>query len=344
MKKVITLCTALLLTVAITGCGNSAEESSLSTPTNSSSEKSTSQEQETTAAKVVVDPFENYKYMIPSIYDEDSGSSKLNIYPDNFEIFFDSSETPFDSRINFNYSVENADNEKLVIKITANLDNISDFLDETEYAVEKTEEIYEFNVTELTTSLLSTKNLTDDNKTLLIEAMQNYIESFFIHDEFDESEYDNDIRLNSNNPDILSEIEQEKEEARAAFEEKQNLEFTLEKLYAGFPVSETQYFADAYDSNSKIKVSDRSARMVSALFKGNDSNYYALRASNLIFVNGKLNIEDIEWYIEQYINEYNFTYKFPDEDSAFLGATSFVRDIDGIEIEDNYTIEEISLK
>lgn len=325
MKKVIAICTALLLTVVITGCGNSAEENSLSAPTNSSSENSTSQEQETTATKAVVDPFENVKYAIP---EQHEGTQKLNIYPDNFELKFDLSETPFYGKIGFNYEIESANAEKLIIKLTANIDNISDFLAETAYTVENTETIYEFDVSDLPViNLLNPEQLTEDNKKLLVEAMSNKITSYFRNgvDDYFDDEWDFE----------------ETEET----EENQNLEFTINKLYLSFFEAGTQFSAKARDS--KVEVSHDKSKNAGAVFIGNDGNYYAVETRNLIFKDGKLDIENLEIIVRRYNMMHSggqgLADTFPDENSAFLGATSFARDIEGINLEEGYIIEEIPL-
>lgn len=326
MKKLIALCTALLLTSAFTGCGKSADESSTPTQTSSSSESITSQEQVTTAEKVVVDPFENLRYMIPKQHE----NTKPNIYPDDFEIKFDTSETPFYEKVSFSYSVKSADNEKLVIEVIANIDNISDFLAETAYTVENKEAIYEFDISDLpVTNLLDLEQLTEDNKKLLVEAMSNKITSYF---------------RNGGDDDFNDEFGFEETEET---EKNQNLEFTIDKLYAVFQESGTQFSSVAYDSMDKISIKNSQNRNSGAVFIDSDGNYYAVETRNLIFKDGKLDTENLEIIVRKYnmmqSGGQGFSDTFPDENSAFLGATSFARDVAGINLKEGYVVEEVPL-
>lgn len=94
MKKIIALCTALFLVTAVSGCGNSTEESSLSAPTSSSSENSTPDKQES-EEKIVIDPFDKVLYGIP----ETNNWNNKNVYPENFLIEMNASESPLGSHM-----------------------------------------------------------------------------------------------------------------------------------------------------------------------------------------------------------------------------------------------------
>lgn len=281
MKKILALCTAIFLVASFTGCG---EE------------------------KIVVDPFENVKYIIPTHHE--GAQQRINVYPDEFEIKFDFSETPFYDRINFDYEVLNAGTRDLTIKVTADIHYISDFLAETAYEVEKTEAIYKFDISELTANLLNIDQITDENKALLIEAMQNCIDSYFDDDP--------------------------------------NIEFTIKKLGVVFPKEDTQFSTRISSSIDRITVSSAQinawAKNAGAVFIDNNGNYYALESGQLIFKEGKLDTENLKISVRQYYDkdhmENGFTYEFPDENSAFLSAISYAH---GGEIEEGSVLEEISL-
>lgn len=303
MKKTIALCAALLLTAAFTGCGKSSENKPSSAPTNAPTENSDTEKTDEDE-QIVVDPFENVKYTIPTL---SVGTNHVNVYPDDFEIKFDFSETPFYDRINFDYEVLNAGTKDLTIKVTADIHYISDFLAETAYEVEKTEAIYKFDISELTANLLNADQITEENKAILIEAMQNCIDSYFDDDP--------------------------------------NIEFTIKKLGVVFPKEDTQFSTRISSSIDRITVSSAKTKNAGAVFIDNNGNYYALESGQLIFKEGKLDTENLKISVRQYYDkdhmENGFTYEFPDENSAFLSAISYAR---GGEIENGSILEEIPLK
>lgn len=303
MKKILTLCTAILLAAAFTSCGKSSEDKPSSAPTNAPTENSDTEKTDEDE-QIVVDPFENVKYTIPTL---SAGTNHVNVYPDDFEIKFDFSETPFYDRINFDYEVLNAGTKDLTIKVTADIHYISDFLAETAYEVEKTEAIYKFDISELTANLLNADQITEENKAILIEAMQNCIDSYFDDDP--------------------------------------NIEFTIKKLGVVFPKEDTQFSTSIYSSMDSISVSSAKTKNAGAVFIDNNGNYYALESGQLIFKEGKLDTENLKISVRQYYDkdhmENGFTYEFPDENSAFLSAISYAR---GGEIENGSILEEIPLK
>lgn len=331
MKKVIALCTALLLTVAITGCGNSAEESSLSSPINSSSENSTSQEKETTVAKAVVDPFENVAYYIPEFEANGAGKQEEKIYPNDLSIILDASESPFGSNMTFTYFLESADENEIIIKSRANIDEIEDFLEQSNYTVEVTEKTFSINVADLKTQLLSTDFITGDNKAKIISEMKNYIQ---------ECDVDRD----------------------------EPSEYTLEKLYAlvpdvtPFEVSERkktsqitideESFEDKYLNTASIQVNDKHlASSVFGIFKNDEGNYYCIinnyskTKKGLLFDKGIIDEDSLDFNIVindlAEIDDEDFSnaafYFFSDEKSAYEKTISTIYNME------NVTVEEIPL-
>lgn len=121
------------------------------------------------------------------------------------------SESPFGSHMTFTYFIESADENEIIIKARANIDEIQDFLDEYNYTVEETEKTFSINVADLTTNLISSDMISGENKTKIINAMQDYMESVFKMSEDDEYEDPlAELGIISNNPDYKAETEEKR--------------------------------------------------------------------------------------------------------------------------------------
>lgn len=218
MKKTIIFITAMLIAVAaFTGCNNSADDGNTSDKLGSSEQAT---EAPTKAEKEAIDPFENITYTI----------SEESIYPKNFEITFDASDTPLGKITTFTYFVESANDKEIIVKSRANIDDelTSEFLTEYNFTVGENEKTFTINVEDLKTNFISECYISGDNKVKIISAMQNFIDSAFKISE--DAEYENifdGLGLESNNPDYIAQEEQEKEEFEKEKAESQALIFEL---------------------------------------------------------------------------------------------------------------------
>lgn len=353
MKKIIALCSALLLAAAFTGCGNSQKDNStaVSSDSNKGSSESSSVEQSDEEEKVVVDPFDKVAYGIPK--EDDIG--RLNVYPDDFIIQMDASESPFGSHMTFTYFIESADENEIIIKARANVDEIQDFLDEYNYAVEETEKTFSIKVADLTTNLISADLISGENKTKIVDLMQEHIESELKMSEDDE--YEDPLAalgINSNNPDYKEQIEKEKEEFEKEKAESLQKEFNLEKLYVILPL-EIQYklvsrketssitsrmnedsFEDEmiYTNRAQLEISSdfNNKCIIMGIFKDTTDNYYCVKTSNyteLVFNKGSFEEESIDCNLLTHPveNEYGVPhnyYEYDDENSAYEDGLSLI--------------------
>lgn len=307
MKKVIAFCSALLLAAAFTGCGKSSSDNSSSANTSNSSESSNS-EKSNKEEKVVVDAFDKVAYGIST--KDEIGS----IYPEDLIIQMDASKSPFGDHMTFTYFIESADENEIIIKARANVDEIQDFLDEYNYTVEETEKTFSIKTSDLTTNLISADLISGENKTKIINAMQSKLESEYKMSEDDE--YEDPLAalgIVSNNPDHKEQAEKEKEEFEKKKSESLETEFTLEKLYAVIPSdalynlegrkatsciysrSNEDSFEDEmiYTNTASLQIYDFSVPANSkcfGIFKDNKGNYYCVGVEP-IFEKGIL-IED----------------------------------------------------
>ena len=326
MKKIIAFCSAFLLAAAFTSCGKSSNDNFSSAPTDSvnGSSESSSIEQSDEEEKIVVDPFDKVAYGIPK---EDDWGHR-NIYPEEVTIEMDASESPFGSHMTFTYFIESADEDEIIIKARANIDEIQDFLDEYNYTVEETEKTFSINVADLTTNLISS-----DLISKLINLMQDRIESELKMSEDDK--YEDPLAalgINSNNPDYKEQAEKEKEEFEKEKAESLQNEFDLEKLYVIMP-SEIQYnfYHFAYltiipNFSNKCKVM--------GIFKDTTGNYYCVTTSNFsdfVFDKGSLEEEFLECVLHTHPveNEHgvpHMYYDFDDEKSAYEEGLSSINE------------------
>ncbi len=357
MKKAIALCSALLLAAAFTSCGKSSNDNFSSAPTDSANGSSESSDVEKSEGeeKIVVDPFDKVAYGIST--KEEIGS----IYPEDFIIQMDASESPFGSHMTFTYFIESADENEIIIKARANVDEIQDFLDEYNYTVEETEKTFSIKTSDLVTNLISPDLISGENKTKIINAMQNQLESEYKMSEDDE--YEDPLAalgISSDNPDYKEQTEKEKEEFEKEKAESLETEFTIEKLYAIIP-SEALYnlerrkatsginsrsnedsFEDEmiYTNTASLQIYDFSVSANSkcfGIFKDNKGNYYCVGVEP-IFEKGIL-IEDRLEFTSLYYEQ------FPDEDTAYdYGAIKKSGDVNTyFGDDDESTIVEIPL-
>lgn len=345
MKKIIAFCSALLLAAAFTGCGKSSNDNSSSAPTSNLSESSNA-EKPNTEEKIVVDPFDKVAYGIPK--DDEWGGRK--IYPEDLTIEMNASESPFGDHMTFTYFIESADENEIIIKARANVDEIQDFLDEYNYTVEETEKTFSINVADLTTNLISPDLISGENKTKLINLMQDYIESELKMSEDDV--YENPLEsfgIQSNNPDYIAEVEKDKEEFEKEKAKSQQMEFNLEKLYVIMP-SEIQYnlasrketssitsqtnedsFEDEtiYSNKAQLEISSNISNdncNIFGIFKDINGKYYCIKihplSDGFVFNKGIIEDEFLEFMSVHHTveNENGIPYQtgeFDDENSAY---------------------------
>ncbi len=355
MKKIIAFCSAFLLAAAFTSCGKSSNDNFSSAPTDSvnGSSESSSIEQSDEEEKIVVDPFDKVAYGIPK---EDDWGHR-NIYPEEVTIEMDASESSFGSHITFTYFIESADEDEIIIKARANIDEIQDFLDEYNYTVEETEKTFSINVADLTTNLISSDLISGENKAKLINLIQDRIESELKMSEDDK--YEDPLAalgINSNNPDYKEQAEKEKEEFEKEKAESLQNEFNLEKLYVIMP-SEIQYNLDSrketssitsrmnedsledemiYSNKAQLEISSNFSNKckVMGIFKDTTGNYYCVTTSNFsdfVFDKGSLEEEFLECVLHTHPveNEHgvpHMYYDFDDEKSAYEEGLSSINE------------------
>lgn len=288
MKKIIAFCSALLLAAAFTGCGKSSSDNSSSAPTNNSSENSNSEKSDK-EEKVVVDAFDKVAYGV--LKEDDWGHP--NVYPQNFIIEMNASESPFGSIMPFSYSIEKADIDEIVIKAKANVEEIQDFLDNYNYSVEETEKSFYIKTSDLKTALLSADQITNDTKTTLINGMIDKLGSTFKTPENEEFE---------------------KEKA-----ESQNTEFNIEKMYAIVPKHDI-IFDNIYGDEQRSNIFDDDGTPINikeitfesslsynpkvfGIFKDNDDNFYCVKTEPE-FDKGILIAENLNYEFGQHFVTY----------------------------------------
>lgn len=307
MKKTIAFITAMLIAAAFTGCNSSPDNSNTPNKPDSSNSSEQATEAPTKVEKEAIDPFENITYTI----------SEESIYPNNFEITFDASETPLGKITTFTYFVESANDKEIIIKSRANIDDelTSEFLTEYNFTVGENEKTFTINVEDLKTNFISTDYISGDNKTKIISAMQNFIDSELKIPE--DAEYESifdDLGFESNNPDYLAEIEAEKEEFEKEKAESQALTFELAELYAIIPVASEYEMNDqkirssiesyADDSSFEdVKIYKNKASFTSynpnmysavmAIFKSNKNEFYSVRLTHPEFIDGEITEESL---------------------------------------------------
>ncbi len=365
MKKTLSLITALLLAAAFTGCGKSSNDKSSSAPTSNSSESSNAEKSDK-KEKVVVDAFDKVAYGVPK---EDYFGNR-NVYPEKFTIEMNASESPFGEHMTFTYFIESADENEIIIKARANIDEIQDFLNEYNYTVEETEKTFSIKVADLTTNLISSDLISGENKTKIINTMQDYIESELKMSEDDE--YEDPLAalgISSNNPDYKKQEEENKEAFEKEKTESLQKEFTLEKLYTVMPstiqynmekrkadstitsVSDENSFEDKeiYSNKANLEITSNIVNSncnVLGVFKDTSDKYYCVRitgmSDHILFDKGVINLDNVKFMLSKIYDSSSggILDTFDDEKAAYEAGIKSLDDMADIS---EYEIVEISL-
>lgn len=270
----------------------------------------------------------------------------------------------------FTYFIESADENEIIIKARANVDEIQDFLDEYNYTVEETEKTFSINVADLTTNLISPDLISGENKSKIINTMQDYIESELKMSEDDE--YEDPLAalgIGSNNPDYKEQTEKEKAEFEKEKAESLQKEFILEKLYTVMP-SEIQYnlasrketsnitsqinedsFEDEmiYSNKATLEITSNIVNSncnVLGVFKDTSEKYYCIRMSGMsdqmLFNKGVIELDNVKFMFSKIYDSSNggFFDTFDDEKAAYEAG---IKSLDDMSDTSEYKIIEIPL-
>lgn len=287
MKKTITFITALLISCStLASCGGSSGDGSKGSAKVSTSYSRKDTESTTTEVeKTIIDPFENISYKFKSYYvganDDDF------VYPDDLGIEFDASNTPLGTVATYTYFIESADESEIIIKARANIDEyaVTNYMEENNYAVEKNEKTFTISTSEMRTRLLTADALSGENKKIVVDTMQNYIDST-ANEYFDLNDSDIEFTLEKlylmmpTNTEYELKTQKEKSEIHSYTDDSQfeDIEIFENKAVVGFLAS------DAYSFN-------RDYHGMYGIFKDSNGTYYCVDFSNVVFENGELVLE-----------------------------------------------------
>lgn len=285
MKKTIAFITAMLIAAAFTGCNSSPDNSNTPNKPDSSNSSEQATEAPTKVEKEAIDPFENITYTI----------SEESIYPNNFEITFDASETPFGQEMNFTFFVESANSSGIVIKAKADIDDVDDIIEKNNYIIEESEITFTIPISELNASLITQDQLTTDNINLMTEEMKNII----IEKTGQNEEYKNECKL---------------EKIYITVPKTTEFEVQIPKKESK-PKPDENSFEDRYINTCSLKINDDSFCHIIGIFSNNQNEYYAITNSDPNFKNEKIESEYLTL-----INLIGCPYEFTNIEDAYNAA------------------------
>lgn len=199
MKKTFAIITAAVLSIALTGCGKKNVEETSQDKSNdkavSASEikNAESAEATTSAEPVVLDAFEKVAYYV----------SEDNAYygSGTFKIELDLEDCPYSDYMHYNLEILSADFDTIKGRVTAQTEDITDYLASINGSFETDTMDFEFKVDELKCGLLKEEYYQNNKKKIndilqngVIDAIQGY------NDDADKSNaLFNDLNSNTNN-------------------------------------------------------------------------------------------------------------------------------------------------
>jgi len=162
MKKTKYIVIALVAVLSLSSCSdNSSHKSKSREKTSSKAETQQVTEKETLPDNVnkytMVDAFEK-------ITTDFSG-----VYPTDFKFFYNTYDSTYCGKIDFDCNIKRADCDKIEIEAKADYTKYEDDLKEMGYEFESDNKTYEIKTNEIITNLLREEQLTDENVKAIID-------------------------------------------------------------------------------------------------------------------------------------------------------------------------------
>ena len=168
MKRVFISIVALAATLNLCACGDNSENKS------KSREKSRSKvETQDTTEKETLPDIAN-KYTMVDAFDK-IDISFSGVYPTDLSFFYNTSESDYNQKIDYDCTIKVADTEKIIIEVKADYSKYEADLEEMGYKFETDSKTYEYSTDDIWANLLREDQLTDENVKAIMEHIYNYI-------------------------------------------------------------------------------------------------------------------------------------------------------------------------
>ena len=174
MKKSLFTAIALAAVISLNSCGDKPENKS----------KSKIKEKPEITTEAPTSPVEDDKYTVIDAF-ENITIEFSDSYPSNIRFFYNTSESTYNNKIDYDCMVKTADLDKIVIEAKADYSKYEDDLKEMGYMFESDTKLYEISTDEITTNILRESQLTDENVQTIMEwceliADREYIDKIYV--------------------------------------------------------------------------------------------------------------------------------------------------------------------
>lgn len=168
MKRVFISIIALAAALNLCACGDNSENKT------KSKEKSNSKvETRDTTEKETIPDIAN-KYTMVDAFDKIDVSFS-GVYPTDLSFFYNTSESDYNQKIDYDCTIKVADTEKIIIEVKADYSKYESDLEEMGYKFETDSKMYEYSTDDIWANLLREDQLTDENIMAIMEHIYNYI-------------------------------------------------------------------------------------------------------------------------------------------------------------------------
>lgn len=168
MKKALFTTIALAAVLSLSSCGDNSENKT------KSRERSNSKvETQDTTEKETLPDIAN-KYTMVDAFDK-IDISFSGVYPTDLSFFYNTSESDYNQKINYDCTIKVADTEKIIIEVKADYSKYEAELEEMGYKFETDSKMYEYSTDDILANLLREDQLTDENIKAIMEHIYNYI-------------------------------------------------------------------------------------------------------------------------------------------------------------------------
>ena len=101
------------------------------------------------------------------------------VYPTDFKFFYNTSESDYNQKIDYDCTIKRADTEKIIVEVKVDYSKYEADLKEMGYKFENDSKIYEYSTDDILANLLREDQLTDEN----IKVIKDHIYSTINHDQ-----------------------------------------------------------------------------------------------------------------------------------------------------------------
>lgn len=172
MKKTKYIVIALVAVLSLSSCSDNSSHKSKSREKTSSTVEMQKETEKTTQPDV------DNNYTMVDVFDKIK-TDFSGVYPTDFKFFYNTSESDYNQKIDYDCTIKCADTEKIIVEVKADYSKFEADLKEMGYKFETDSKIYEYSTDGILANLLREDQLTDEN----IKVVKDHIYSTICSEE-----------------------------------------------------------------------------------------------------------------------------------------------------------------